>query len=284
MRVSSLVSKVLFVFCLYSATVAAQVAPDHQSEGSIMATREALAREALTKDPRSESAHLALANILMQQQKSAEAKSIVEQGLALNQENLALKSLKQQIEALPNLRDKEAQKAALIAQLQDLKKTLAAAAQPMDLERMRSLAEQRRAELDKRYGISTYDFPADVRPPLSERRRLIMDLRIRGDRARLLEELKTEMLANSSSVDAKIEYIEALTQSNRDSDALTLVSEALRNSPKHPYLLILQDGIAAKEAAASTELKQSKAIELTTAMLDARTIKSEKILKAMIQK
>jgi tetratricopeptide (TPR) repeat protein len=250
-----------------------------------MAIREALAREALSKDPKSEAAHLALANILLQQQKRAEAKSVVDQGLALNGDNLALKGLKEAINTPPPaLHDKEAQTAALLAQLQGLKQILGSTTQNTDLESMKAAAEQRRTALDKKYGISNYDFPADLRPPLSERRRLIMDLRMRGDKDRLLEEIKNEFEANSNSIDARLEYVEALSQVNRDSDALKLVEEAIKVSPAHPFLMILKDGISAKLSATSTELKQSKSIELLTNMMDARTIKSEKILKGMIRK
>lgn len=262
------------------STALAQPTSSPSHEQSIMATREALARDALAKDPKSEAAHLALANILMQQNKRSEAKQVITDGLALNKDNLVLKNLSDSLSSpAPAAGDIDAQKAALLTQLKGLQQILSSASQMPSLEGMREAAAKRREALDKKYGISAFDFPADLRPPLAERRRLIMDLRMRGDGARLLEELKKEFEENKDSLDARLEYAEALVHQNQDAQALSIIDEALKTSPQHPFFRILKDGINAKLSATSTELRQAKTIELTSMMVDARTIKSEKILK-----
>lgn len=273
-------SSFLFVPIL-ACSIALCVAVDVNAEPetpSPLQRRETLAREAVAKDPRSEDAHLKLAEVLSDQGKGAEAQAEVDMVLRMNPNSSSAKLMRDSLKIEASDMSNPDKVKALLGRIGDSLKELGTP-DSFDLKSIRQQAEARRSALDHKYSISTYSFPKDPRPAFGEQQKLILDLRMSGDKAHLESELKSQFESYPTSVEARVDYADELVSNGKDGQAEELILEALKNETQHPYLLIMRDGIQAVRSTNSSEQRQAQLRKLSMQMLDARKIRSDVILK-----
>ncbi|MBX7145523.1 MAG: tetratricopeptide repeat protein [Oligoflexia bacterium] len=246
---------------------------------ALIEQRESLAREAVQRDPHSENARVRLASVLIDQGKLDEASKELDLVLKDNPNNISAKILRDSLAIHSSSKPDQAKAAELLAKLAANLKSLDKQVPSFDASRIRRDSDERKRLIDEKYHISTFQFPKDPRPVLSERRKLILDLRLSGEKSRLAEALKAEFDEFPNSIDARLEYADFLIANDHADEAANLINAGLSSNPEHPFLLIMRDGLSDIEIAASSEQKLSQRQKLIFDMLSARSIRSDALMQ-----
>lgn len=238
--------------------------------------REKLAREEVVKTPDSEKAHLHLAGILIEQRRYIEAKSEIAAVQKLNPNNPALPSMLKVIEIQEsNLSPEE----KLDAAMKNLSESMKLLEVPI-LEGRKERYDSEKAELDVRYGVSTYQYPIEKRTAFFQAKKLIGELRKAGKNEEALNLSQTEVDKYPDSCEARIDHIQLLLDLSKLEEAQALTQRSLEMFTGHPMLRILLDGIADIRAAPSLELREQLLNKTRLRLLKANLIKVESIVKA----
>jgi tetratricopeptide (TPR) repeat protein len=243
---------------------------------ALTADRVATAAHEVTANPKSANAWFQLASARLDEKNFAGVKEALEQLFRLEPDHQGGRVLERIVALELRQVTPEEAVAGAVGSLEASKNALEPAVK--DAANKELSQDQRRSELDEKYGISAYPVPDTYSPALFERAKQILELR-RGERYKELERLLREDVdAEPKRHQARMAIIVFLVQQDRFDDAKRELDAALAVLPNFPDLAIVKDNLPAIERAANGEQRNEVRRRMERMLLDANAIRLDKVL------
>lgn len=255
--------------------VLVSMASDRAMSDDLIGKRESLARSEIAKTPDSEMAHIQLAKILIEQKRYAEAKEEIALVRKLNPNNSTIPYMSRTIDIHEsNLPPKE----KLDAVMKSLSESMEALRFPVASSNKED-RDTEKAELDARYGISSYQFPAEKDIAASQIKKLIMELRIAGKVDQAMKISDEELEKNPNSAQARLDHAQMLLDLFKIDEAQEVAEKGLLIFPGHPMFRIILDGIKELGSFKSHELRMQLVSKIRIRLLKASLVRLDSTMK-----